>query len=93
MLISTKVYGNDRPPIFETIGYINTLLETSNAPWTERVHGSFNSEIKRKMHDKNYWLSCSRDKEKLNETSKQKLLKELVSDMEERNSNFASSFR
>ena len=88
--MSKTIYGKDRPSIFETIGYINTLLEKSNTTWSERVHGSFNSEIKRKMHDKKYWEQLEDDKDRLDEQTKNCLLKELVFDHENRSSMFGS---
>ena len=37
--------GKDRPQVFDTIQFINELLEKSNSAWTEHVHSRFNSEI------------------------------------------------
>ena len=40
--LSLKYYPNERPPVFETINYINNLLEKSNHSWSDKVSSSFN---------------------------------------------------
>ena len=53
--MQNTLYGQDRPPIFETINYINTLIENSRQSWTGEVSRSFNGSIQKKMKDKEYW--------------------------------------
>ena len=38
-------YGNDIPQIFETIDFINTLLEQGTSAWSNSLARQFNTEI------------------------------------------------
>ena len=84
--MSNKYYPSERPPVFETIKYINNLIENSNQSWTDEVSGSFNNYIQGKMGDKDLWKRLSVEAGTFQDFSKQEYAKDLQLDIEYRKS-------
>jgi hypothetical protein len=71
--MQNNVYGPDRPQIFDTINYINTLIENSRQSWTAEVSKSFNGSIQKKIKDKEYWRGLTYEHQKLNDLTKEEV--------------------
>jgi hypothetical protein len=84
MNLTYAYYGNgkDRPIVFDTIAFINTLLEGTDPSWSEPVLQSFNSEVQRKMQDRQYWDRLSSCKEALDDDTKQQVIRDLLEGMD-----------
>ena len=62
-----KLYGHTQPSVFDTIDYINSLLEQTNSYWTEQVAFNFNGEVQAKIKNRPHWQELSNQKNAVNE--------------------------